>query len=460
MKKFFAIIASFALAATLLFSGCFLRGEKGETGPAGKDGINGQNVSILEIYEEAKKIPGNENLTLDQFLKDYLNYTNEELNEKTALQAVMNKSLMSGVSILSRFSYRTGGNRITYKVYTGSGVIIRIDKEKGDAYVVTNCHVVYDDTSVYTFADNVYLYLYGQDANGINYEIDGDYSVKDLGGNYRINAEVIGASVTYDIALLKITDSAVLKTSDAVAADFSNAEHAYVGETVYAVGNAAGEGLSVSDGIISKDNEYISVGLSDANLSDTNSYRVMRTTAPINHGNSGGGLFNTSGEMVGIVNAKDDEADADNLGYALPASNVRRLLNLMYDNYVAAGNLFVSGVKKAYLNTTLETEGSYSYYDTDTGRAEITETVKVSYGNGQPALSYLQYGDIIKNIKVTDGTGAVEKENVAVTRRYTVSDVMLSVREGDIVILTVMRGQNETEIKITFDNAAYFKEFE
>lgn len=459
MKKFLSLVAGVALAAMLLLSGCFLRGDTGETGPAGKDGINGRDVSIIEIYEEAKTIPGNGNLTFDEFLQKYLNYTDTELADKASLQARMNYSLMSGVSIVSRFSYRSVGR--TYKAFTGSGVIIDLDKAKGDAYVVTNCHVVYDDSSEYVFANEVYLFLYGQDLKGVNYEVDGNFSIKETGGNYKIPAQIIGASVDYDIALLKVTNSPVLKSSDAVKAEFSADEHVYVGETVYTVGNAASEGLSVSDGIISKDSEYISVGMSDLYQNDTTTFRVMRTSAAVNHGNSGGGLFDKDGKIIGIVNAKDDEADTDNLGYALPASNVKRLVALMRDAYEAGGggSNFVSGVRKAYLNVTLEVVGSSAVYNNETGLAEITENVMVSYGGGQPALSKLQYGDMITNIKVVDGSGN-EKENVAVTRRYTVGDVMFSVREGYSVILTVKRGQSVQDVKIDFTNSSYFKNFD
>ncbi|MDE6001139.1 MAG: S1C family serine protease, partial [Clostridia bacterium] len=428
MKKFLAVIASVALAAMLLLSGCFLKGDQGETGAAGRDGINGQDVSIMEIYEEAKKIEGNENLTFDEFLKKYLNYTDTQLDEKASLQARMNYSLMSGVSIISRFSYGSGYYNTSYQAFTGSGVIIDLDKESGDAYVVTNCHVVYDDTSRYTFADEVYLFLYGQDIKDINYQVNSDYSIKELGGNYKITAQIIGASVSYDIALLKVTNSDVLKSSDAVAADFADDEHVYVGEAVYTVGNAASEGLSVSDGIISKDSEYINVGMSDLYPNDVTTFRVMRTSAAVTHGNSGGGLFNKDGKIIGIVNAKDDEADTDNLGYALPASNVKRLVKLMRDAYANGDGTFTSGVTKAYLNVTLETVNSTAIYND--GRAEITESVMVGYGSGQPALSHLQYGDLITNIKVVDSANT-EKENVAVTRRYTVGDVMLSVRLND-----------------------------
>ena len=79
-----------------------------------------------------------------------------------------------------------------------------------------------------------------------------------------------------------------------------NSQTITVGERVNAIGNAAGGGISVTEGILSVDSEIISVKDDDI----VQSYRVMRVDAAINSGNSGGGLFDSSGELIGIVNAK------------------------------------------------------------------------------------------------------------------------------------------------------------
>lgn len=451
MKRFVTALTALTLAGSMLFGGC----QTAENGRDGRDGKDGQDVTIEQIYEKYKEEYGE--ISYADFLKEYLNYTNEELDALTGLQAVMNKSLMAGVSVLTRFGYTSERKnslgfisaQTTYKVYNGSGVIIDIDREAGDAYVVTNCHVIYDDTSDEIFATDVRLYLYGEDEQGINYTVD---QKSDIVGdkNYRIDAEVVGASIDYDLALLKVTGSEVLKRSDAIKASFSTAKDVYVGESVFAVGNASGEGLSVSGGIISKDSENILLSLSEKEslADDTASYRVIRTTAPINHGNSGGALFNTKGEIVGIVNAKDDSAEADNMGYALPANNARRIINLMKTNYEKHGKPSSFGFKKAFLNIQTVVADTYSRMNTQTGLAEIYETVRVDDVLGAPASGKLQKDDVLLSASLMSGTEV--KDSVKITRRYHLSELLFSAEAGDTLLITVERGGSEVDVSIQF----------
>lgn len=452
MKKLSIFLAIILSTLFVFFSGCVIDlGELGTTnigGRDGRDGRDGKDVTITEVYDEYKKT--HPDTTFEQFLKEYLSYTDEQFD----LQSTINKSLMSSVSILTRFAYPATTSYLTtytYKVYTGSGVILNIDKARGDAYIATNCHVVYDDTSTKKFCEDIRLYLYGQDINGVNYKIDADSNITD-DNLYRMQAKLLGASVTYDVALLKVEGSEVLKRSDAMSAQFSKATDVYVGENVYAVGNASGEGLAASNGIISKDSEHIELSLSEKNKEDLGSYRVIRTTAAINHGNSGGALFNVKGEIVGLVNSKDDSADIDNMGYVLPANNVRRILKSFYDDYVANGNRMLDGggLKKAIINVTTQAGDSYSVYNKTIGRAEIHELIKIVNVNGLPARGLLQVGDIIKHAKLSDSSGKVYDE-VVVTRNHHVTELMFSARAGDTVTLTVERGGIDKQVSIKLE---------
>lgn len=458
MKKFLAAIAAAALAAVVLICGC-----TPADGRDGRDGKDGQNLTVQQVYEAAKSLPGNENLTLEDFLKEYLSYNGEDILNATDYRTTVNKSLMCGVSILARFAYSSGGTSIgvmpsrrSYKVYTGSGVIIWLDKSAGDAYVVTNCHVIYDDTSVSTFCDDIRLYLYGQDESGVNYVVDTSYNITG-DENYRIKAEIAGVSQNYDLALLKVTGSEVLKRSDARSAEFADNTDAYVGESVFAIGNASGEGMSAADGVISKDSEYISLTLTEKDNptdSDYISYRVMRTTAPINHGNSGGALYNTKGEIIGIVNAKDEGEDIDNMGYVLPVNNVRRIIGLMRENYEARGYTG-SGFDKAYMNIQTKVTDSYARFNEETGLAEIFETVRVDDVLGAPSLGKLQKDDVLREVKIlSDGK---VKDSVKVTRQYHVSELLFSARRNDTIVITVERNGEELDISIPLDSDKCFK---
>ena len=89
---------------------------------------------------------------------------------------------------------------------------------------------------------------------------------------------------------------------------------------------------------------------------------------------------------------------------------------------------------------------TYSEYDALTGRANIIETIRVDKILGAPSSGKLREGDYLKEIKIKNGDSV--KDSIKVTRRYHISDIMLSAAEGDTVVFTVERGGEETEVSI------------
>ena len=275
-------------------------------GVDGKDGKDGESIDLYKIYEQLKELNQYDG-TYAEFVKDYLGI--EDTTYAT------NKGLNSVVSIIAGFTstvqYQNGPlstDTFETKAYSaGSGVIFRLDKESGDAYIITNYHVVYDHESSTQISTDINLFLYGQEIYTINtldsISIDWKtYYYKQLSSSYSIPATYIGGSMQYDIAVLKVTNSEILKKSSACAATFANSNDISVGDKTIAIGNASSMGLSATQGVISVDSEYISMTGADGETACT--FRVLRTDAAINGGNSGGGLFNSSGEVIGIVNAK------------------------------------------------------------------------------------------------------------------------------------------------------------
>ena len=122
----------------------------------------------------------------------------------------------------------------------GSGIIYKLDKNVGTAFIITNYHVVYGENANNEFkvCDDIKVYLCGSE---INNGIDNDMG---------INAEFIGGSMYYDIAILKVTNSELLKNSIARQAKIIDSDSVYAGQSVYAVGNAEGYGISVTSGIV------------------------------------------------------------------------------------------------------------------------------------------------------------------------------------------------------------------
>ena len=168
----------------------------------------------------------------------------------------------------------------------GSGVII-----SQDGYIVTCAHVV-------SGANNITVQL----ADGTEY-----------------TATVVGQDSTSDVAVLKIEATgltpAVIGDSDSLA----------VGETTIAVGNPLGTlSNTVTNGIVSALNREVTVQGNDMNL--------IQTSASISPGNSGGGLFNANGELIGIVNAKSSYSEAEGIGFAIPINTAMEIGRQLIEN--------------------------------------------------------------------------------------------------------------------------------
>ena len=190
-------------------------------------------------------------------------------NENKFVSAT-NNSIESVVSV-----YTYGGNRSYANNSIGSGVIF-----SEDGYIVTNTHI-----------------------------ISGNQLIKvKLHNGEEIDANLIGADVNADIAVLKINSNSVLKPINV-----SNSDDLKIGDKVLAIGNPYGIGISVSSGIISATgrdygNPYL---------------ELIQTDAAINPGNSGGALINENGNLIGINTKIFSRTGAyQGLGFAIPSNNI------------------------------------------------------------------------------------------------------------------------------------------
>ena len=424
MKKFFVAVVAAIIALCTAICGCVT--------VQGADGKDGRDLTINDIYESVnaeRKAEGLSELTFLDFVKEYLSYDAQELSDAAQLQTVINRSLFSCVSII--VSFGSGNSKSTY---AGAGVIVDIDKQNGNASILTNCHVIYNDARYPKISSDVNVYLYGKESYL-------QTNVRDTA----IKAEVVGASITYDLALLKVENSDVIKTSDARAAIFAEDEEVYPGDTVYAIGNPEGKGMSATTGVVSVDSEVVSLNLSDRYPNSSryfHNYRVIRTDAAVNGGNSGGGLFDSSGRLVGIINSKIESSDIDNIAYALSGSYARRIYALYKDGY---GNADITRDAFHLRRAVNEIEYNYvssSVLDADTGLAKITDKIIVSENLGSfSGDGGLNEGDVLTRIRVLNGTEVVEDVNI--TRYYNLDDVILSARDGYTIEYTANRSGQE-----------------
>ncbi len=342
------------------------------------------------------------------------------------------KALLSVVSITCKFkvtvSYGTSifGSSQTYtteKTAAGSGVIYTLDNAKGDAYIITNYHVVYY-TGANTkdgISDDIKVYLYGQE-----YE------------DYEIPAEYIGGSKNYDIAVLKVTGSNILRESNAMAAEFADSNETSVLDTAIAIGNPEAGGISATVGSVNVDSENITMTGIDG--TGTVTLRVLRIDAAVNGGNSGGGLFNDKGKVIGIVNAKMSDSTIDNIGYAIPSNLAKYVADniIYYDNLDSAND----SVYRVLLGVSVGISKAYTEYDTETGKIHKKEDVKiVSVEKGSLAEGKLNIDDIVKSVTV-DGV------NYEVVRTFNLVDIMLTARQSSTVILHVLRDGALVDVSI------------
>ena len=193
------------------------------------------------------------------------------------------------------YGYGNRGGRGGTQEYTetaaGSGVII-----SEDGYVLTNNHVI-------SGADKITVYVN-----------PGDGSEEQA-----YEATLVGSSESNDIAVLKI-DATGLN-----AATFGDSDQIEVGELAVAIGNPMGQVHgSVTAGIISAVEQELTI--------DDVTINAIQTDAAINPGNSGGALFDSYGNVIGIVYAKSSSVSIEGIGYAIPVNNIKELVAQMIND--------------------------------------------------------------------------------------------------------------------------------
>lgn len=431
----------------------------------GQDGANlYNNITINDLYNQVKDSKPS-GYSLIDFINEYLDIQ----VDTTAIASA--KALRSAVSIfvehevdivdynniLSYTNNPVYGPQPNYGVKqsitwgAGAGVIYSLDKEAGEAYIITNYHVCFstgvkaDDGIATRFTtyiygsesidlnDLMYLQYYNNNCKDFGYlfdEFDEDGKpVVDYGFG-AIEAEYIGGSEQYDIAVLKVTDSDIIKNSDCLSAEVHNSDEVSAGSSAIAVGNPDAYGISVTDGVISVDSEYISVKISDTAVQ----LREFRIDTPVNSGNSGGGLFDGFGRLIGIVNAKTSDTSTENVSYAIPSNVAIGVAQSIIDNCDGVDRK----TKRILLGVTIQIVNSQAEYDKQTGLMHIKETVKVAkVENDSLAFDMgLKSGDVLTNVAVIkpDKTLSVE-----INRMFSMIDLMLTVREGDCVKIDYIR---------------------
>ena len=422
----------------------------------GANGKDGEDLDINDLYLAAKA-EGFEGTLLD-----FIYSLGVEVQESNDTKVIA-KNLTSVVSITCAFiqtkevgNYWNKHEEKTVTGAEGSGVVVELEKNRGVAYIVTNYHVVYDVNSDTGISKHIWIYPYGARDTFTGGDINNGIEPGDAEGGDGIRATFVGGAMDYDIAILKVTSTKLL-SSVLTQATLGDSESVTVGEKTHVLGNAGGFGLSVTSGVLSVESEYIKMQSADGER--TVNYRVMRTDAAINHGNSGGGLFNAQGQLIGIVNAKHVAEATDNMGYALPITVLKYAMQNIWDHQ--------AGTKPGYIRKAtlgVETYITQSKATLKNGTLKIVEEFVVSK---VPAVtSKNDVGPSTRtNFKVGDVFISMTHNGVTTqfTRQYQLDDLLLNVRKGDSVTFTVRRdsviGKKEVQVTIVFDEDKAFIDY-
>lgn len=324
----------------------------------------------------------------DPIIISEVDYTNKKESNFTkaidkAFDTVVEVNCTVETSYSSSFFFFQGGTQTSQ--VSGSGVII-----SKDGYIVTNNHVIESAT-----ADSVFVTLF----NGEKY-----------------NAKIIGADSRTDLAVLKI------EADNLPYSAFVDSDELVMGEDVIAIGNPLGLGITCSNGIISALEKEIYI--------NKVYLTVIQTNAAVNAGNSGGGLFDLEGNIVGIVNAKSSENSSETtvegMGYAIPANTVKRIVTDLVEN----------GFVKDRASLGIKVYTGDSYYSSS--GVIVTEVTP----GGSAQMAGIQANDIITAV---DGS--------VVSTYGDLSKILDTKQVGDEVKVTVNRNNSLMEFNVKLQQA-------
>ncbi len=269
----------------------------------------------------------------------------------------------------------------------GSGVII-----SSDGYIITNNHVVEGAQSI-----TVRTY------DGTEYE-----------------AELIGTDSKSDIAVIKV------EAEGLTAATIGDSSKIKAGDTAVVIGNPLGTlGGTVTNGIISATDREVTI--------NNESMDLIQTNAAINSGNSGGGLFDGNGNLIGIVNAKDSGTTSngtviEGLGFAIPVNTAMDVAQQL----ITSGKVTNRATIGVYLQTLSQ--------DTQQYKAGVYIS-DVMEGSGAQAAGLQPYDRIIS----VDGT--------AISSYTELSALLKDKKIGDTISMTIEREGQELTVDVTLTGA-------
>ncbi|MGM9961185.1 MAG: S1C family serine protease [Allobaculum sp.] len=301
---------------------------------------------------------------------------------------IATESVSSGNSIFGQYISQGAGSGVIYSA---------------DGYIITNNHVIDGASSI---------------------------TVKTMDGT-EYPATLIGTDPQTDIAVIKID------ATNLTPAAIGDSEAIQVGEATIAIGNPLGSlGGTVTTGIISAVGREITI--------NNETMTLLQTDAAINPGNSGGGLFDVSGNLIGIVNAKNASSEIEGLGFAIPISDVTNVIQELIEN----GRV----TSRPVLNVTLQQVSDAAYFGQSSDLQPGVYIVQVVEG-GTADRSGLKVGDRILSF---DGQEITQSNEVKqILKKHAIGDQVEMVIERDGKQQTVVVDLENNEVSEQTKNMSY-----
>ena len=286
--------------------------------------------------------------------------------------------------------YNYFGTAVTHPV-SGTGFFL-----SSDGYLLTNYHVI------------EYAVEYGSAVKVITYD----------GNEYQ--AVIVGSDKDNDIAVLQI-DATGLS-----AAALGNSDSIQVGDTVYAVGNPLGElQFSMTTGSISATDRLIST--EDASPA----INMFQIDAAVNQGNSGGPVYDTAGNVIGIVTAKYSDEGIEGIGFAIPINDAVSIAT----DLITTG--YVTGKAKLGVEAQTVSARAAKYYNTVEGAL-----LRYIAPDSCAEQAGLQVGDIVYRFG-----------NFEVLSKEDLQAAVRSYHAGDTVELQIYRNYQHITVIVTLDES-------
>lgn len=443
LKKFIILFMAFTAFASVTLSGCnFI-----ET----NQNIGGENTNPpSQTFEKIEVDVDLKNLT-DRFGGITYVGASHEGEPYSSVAEAIEETKINRASVAIFITTSSG-------LICGSGVIVDVDDgvnngdNENNIFYVTTCNHVISTCETTEASVSVYV----PDNMGRNFDDEG-YDEKyvftgKVGGDIDLSSPIslVGGDNASDVAVLRLYVSDETVANNIIKAKIMSDEYSLkLGESVFAIGNSEGShGGWVSAGVVADTGTV-------EQINAIGKMNLIGISLDIYPGNSGGGLFNLYGEMVGITNSgktiegADGSSSSVGINYAIP-------LKVSDDKVKDTG---FANVVRQLIATYVQSSKNYGYVK---GRTDIY-WFNLGLLNGRPAISSVVAGSqadgVVKSGDVIVGFMVNNGDYVEVTSYYDISDALYGLNLNDKITIKFARSTGygkTTTFSRTFTAKQYY----